>query len=171
MPETMPLLVRISATEWMEWAGEPSWTLEESIELAKLLPALGVDLLDVSSGGNTHAQKIVVHPYFQVDLAEKIREALEADGKALKIGAVGLITNAEMAKSIVQADGTLAGGQANGTVEVETEVGKARADMVLMARQFLREPEFVLRTAHELGVTVRWPNQYGRGSWPKTERL
>ncbi len=167
----MPLLVRISATEWMEWAGEPSWTLEESIKLAKLLPALGVDLLDVSSGGNTYAQKIVVHPYFQVDLAQKIREALEADGLSIKIGAVGLITNAEMAKSIVQADGTLAGGAANGTVEVETEVGKAKADLVLLARQFLREPEFVLRTAHELGVSVKWPNQYGRGSFPKAERL
>ena len=167
----MPLLVRISATEWMEWAGEPSWTLDESIKLAKLLPALGVDLLDVSSGGNTHAQKIVVHPYFQVDLAQKIREALEADGQFLKIGAVGLITNAEMAKSIVQADGTLAGGAANGTVEVETEVGKAKAEMVLLARQFLREPEFVLRTAHELGVSVKWPNQYERGGWPKKERL
>ena len=165
----MPFLLRISATEWMEWAGEPSWTLEETIKLAKLLPDLGVDLLDVSSAGNIHAQKIAIHPYYQVDLADKIREALEADGKSIKIGAVGMITNAEMARSIVQ-DGKLASETTNGTVEVETSTGKAKADLVLAARQFLREPEFVLKTAHELGVSVKWPYQYERGVFPKERR-
>ena len=68
IPETMPLLVRISATEWMEWTGEESWGVPQSIQLAKLLPDLGVDLLDVSSGGNNAQQKIVIHPYYQVDI-------------------------------------------------------------------------------------------------------
>ncbi len=170
IPETMPLLVRISATEWMEWAGEPSWTLEESIQLAKLLPDLGVDLLDVSSGGNNAQQKIKVHPYYQVDLAGQIRDALRAEGKELVIGAVGMITTAEMARSIVQ-DGKLAGG-ATDTVEIQAEDGtKAKADLVLIARQFLREPEFVLRTAHKLGIQVKWANQYHRAGWRKDAQL
>ncbi|EEY19799.1 NADPH dehydrogenase [Verticillium alfalfae VaMs.102] len=76
-PTALPLFVRISGTEWMEHAGRPSWDLDESIRLAKLLPGLGVDLLDVSSGGNSADQKIDIHPYYQVSLAERIRAALE----------------------------------------------------------------------------------------------
>ncbi|KAK5658768.1 hypothetical protein OQA88_1579 [Cercophora sp. LCS_1] len=164
IPETMPLLVRISATEWMEWTGEESWDVPQSVRLAKLLPDLGVDLLDVSSGGNNPNQKIKLHPYYQVDIAGLIRDELKKEGKKLLIGAVGMITTAEMARSIVQEDETLAGKQ-NGTVAVNGEHGqKAQADLVLVARQFLREPEFVLRTAHELGVPVKWPVQYFRAS-------
>lgn len=168
IPDAMPLLVRISSTEWMEWSGEEdSWTVDQSVRLAKMLPDLGVDLLDVSSGGNDERQKIQLHPYYQVDIAGQIREALRAEGKQLLIGAVGLITNAEMARSIVQEDGSLAGPQ-DGTVEVEAESGrKSRADLVLVARQFLREPEFVLRVAQQLGVEVSWPLQYRRGRWPR----
>ena len=173
IPETMPLLLRISATEWMEWSGEESWTVDESVRLAKLLPDLGVDLLDVSSGGNNAAQKIVVHPYFQVSIAGKIRDALKADGKKMLIGAVGMITTAEMARSIVQEDGSLAGEPAaNGTVEIEEENGqKTHADLVLIARQFLKEPEFVLRTAQQLGVPVAWPIQFHRAHWPKDAKI
>ncbi|KAH8884535.1 NADH:flavin oxidoreductase/NADH oxidase-like protein [Thozetella sp. PMI_491] len=171
IPETMPLLLRISATEWMEWAGEPSWTLEDSIRLAKLLPDLGVDLLDVSSGGNNAAAQIKLHPYYQIDLASQIRDALRAEGKELLIGAVGMIASADMARSVVQ-DGKLAGGESNGTIEIQTEdIGKAKADLVLVARQFLREPEFVLRTAHQLGVEVKWPNQYHRAPFRKGAQL
>jgi len=80
------------------------------------------------------------------------------------IGAVGLITTAEMARSIVQEDGTLAE-EKKGTVEVDVGGGqRAQADLVLVARQFLREPEFVLRTAQELGVKVNWPAQYKRAA-------
>lgn len=173
IPETMPLLLRISATEWMEWSGEESWTVEETVRLAKLLPDLGVDLLDVSSGGNIAAQKIVVHPYFQVSIAGQIRDALKADGKKMLIGAVGMITTAEMARSIVQEDGSLAGEPAaNGTVEIEEEYGqKTHADLVLIARQFLKEPEFVLRTAQQLGVQVAWPIQYHRAHWAKDAKI
>lgn len=162
IPETMPLLVRISSTEWMEWTGEPSWDVPQSIRLAKMLPDLGVDLLDVSSGGNNAEQKIVIQPWYQVDIAGQIRDALRAEGKSMLIGAVGLITTAEMARSIVQADGSLAG-EKDGTVELEVGTGQtAKADLVLLARQMLREPEFVLRVAHNLGVQVKWPVQYGR---------
>jgi 2,4-dienoyl-CoA reductase-like NADH-dependent reductase (Old Yellow Enzyme family) len=177
IPESMPLFVRISATEWMEHANGPSWTLEDSIRLAKLLPAAGVDLLDVSTGGNNEAQKIDIHPYYQVDLAGKIREALRKDGIDLLIGAVGLITNAEMARSIVQegkeASATVTGAAAHDSDEVASEVAGpvTRADLVLVARQFLREPEFVLRSAHQLGVEVKWPNQYHRAGWRKDAKI
>lgn len=155
IPASMPLFLRISATEWMEHAGEPSWTLDDSIRLAKLLPAAGVDLLDVSSGGNHHDQKINIHPYYQVDLASAIREALKKEGIELLLGAVGGITTAEMAKSIVQ--------EGDGHI--------SKADLVLAARQYLREPEFTLRAAHELGVEVKWPNQYSRAPWAKNAKV
>ncbi|KAI1115148.1 NADPH dehydrogenase [Nemania sp. NC0429] len=155
IPASMPLFLRISATEWMEHTGEPSWTLDDSIRLARLLPAAGVDLLDVSSGGNHPDQQIHVHPYYQVDLASAIREALKKDGIELLIGAVGGITNAEMAHSIVQ--------EGDGHV--------SKADLVLAARQYLREPEFALRVAHELGVEVKWPNQYSRAPWAKNAKV
>ncbi|KAK4246876.1 NADH:flavin oxidoreductase/NADH oxidase [Corynascus novoguineensis] len=170
IPSGMPLFVRISATEWMEYAGGPSWDLAQSKRLAALLPDLGVDLLDVSSGGNNPLQKIEVHPYFQVDMAAEIRSELRRAGKNMAIGAVGMISTAEMARSVVQADGTLSG-QQDGTVEINGEHGtKAKADLVLVARQFLREPEFVLKTAALLGVDVQGPVQYHRAPFKK-ERL
>ncbi|KAI1087455.1 FMN-linked oxidoreductase [Rostrohypoxylon terebratum] len=153
IPDTTALFLRISATEWMEWAGEPSWTIEDSFRLAKLLPAAGVDLLDASSAGNNPAQRLVLHPYAQINFAGRIRDELKKDGIDLLIGAVGLITNSEMARRIVQ----------------EGEV--PQADLVLVGRQLLREPEFVLRTAQELGVDVKWPNQYHRATWPKGQRI
>ncbi|KAI1467413.1 FMN-linked oxidoreductase [Daldinia caldariorum] len=173
IPKTMPLFVRISATEWMEWTGEPSWDLEQSIRLAKLLPAAGVDLLDVSSGGNTENAKINVYPYYQVDLAGKIREAIRKDKLNLLIGAVGLITNAEMARSIVQEGKLLSeGATANDGAEVADDSGQiTQADIVLVARQYLREPQFNLRVAHELGVDVKWPNQYLKAKWRKGQKI
>ncbi|KAK4165741.1 hypothetical protein QBC43DRAFT_315078 [Cladorrhinum sp. PSN259] len=170
IPEDMPLLVRISATEWMEYTNQPSWDLEQSKQLAALLPDLGVDLLDVSSGGNNPAQKIQVHQNYQIDLATQIREHVNRQGKKLLIGAVGMITTAEIARSVVE-NGKLAG-QRNETVEVDAEHGtQAKADLVLVARQFLREPEFVLKVATELGVNVRLPAQYLRAPYRKTPRL
>jgi 2,4-dienoyl-CoA reductase-like NADH-dependent reductase (Old Yellow Enzyme family) len=171
IPSGMPLLVRVSSTEWMENSGEPeSWDVESTIRLAKLLPALGVDLLDVSSGGNHEKQVIPRHNVdYQVDIAARIRaELLEAGIKGLLIGAVGLITEAEAAKSIVE----------NGKegprdqVEIENERGvKTKADIVLVARQFLREPEWVFRVAYKLGVEVKWPIQYHRGQFRKDGEL
>ncbi|KAI0136302.1 NADPH dehydrogenase [Xylariales sp. AK1849] len=172
VPEGFPVFLRISATEWMEWDGEPSWTIDDSVKLAKLLPAAGIDLLDVSSGGNNAKQKIELHPYYQVSLAGQIRDALKEEGIELLIGAVGLITEAEMARSIVQENTKPNDAQATGTIEIEQESGqKTQADLVLLARQLLREPEFPLRVAHQLGVEVAWPNQYHRAGWQKGQRI
>ncbi|VBB72434.1 Putative NADPH dehydrogenase [Podospora comata] len=163
IPESMPLFLRISATEWMSHLGQPSLDLGESKKIASLVADLGVDLLDVSSGGNNPAQKIEVHPYYQVDLASEIREHLRKEGKKMLIGAVGMIANAEMAKDVVESDGT---------VEVDGEHGtKAKADLVLVARQYLREPEFVPKVASELGVKVRLPLQYSRAPFPKKKKV
>ncbi|KAI1443993.1 FMN-linked oxidoreductase [Annulohypoxylon stygium] len=153
IPDSTALFLRISTTEWMEWAGKPSWTIEDSVRLAKLLPAAGIDLLDVSSAGNNPAQRLVIHPYAQINFAGRIRDELKKDGIDLLIGAVGFVTNSEMARRIVQ----------------EGEV--PQADLVLVGRQLLREPEFVLRAAHELGIDVKWPNQYHRATWPKGQRI
>ncbi|CCC09389.1 unnamed protein product [Sordaria macrospora k-hell] len=156
IPETMPLFLRVSATEWMEYTGQPSWDLPQTIELAKLLPGLGIDLLDVSSGGNNKDQKIDIHTYYQIDLAEQIRAAVQEAGKELLIGAVGMVTTAEIAKEAVQE-------KKDGKVPVQGSNGsRTRADMVLVARQFLREPEFVLTVADDLGLDVKGPLQYLR---------
>lgn len=148
IPATMPLWLRISATEWMEWSGEPSWDIESSIQLAKLLPSWGVDVLDVSSGGNNSQQRIQLSPTFQTDLARQIRQAIHSEGLSLIIASVGAIDNAEFARAVVQ-DGP-----------------DSSADLVLAARQFLRRPDWVLDIASELDVPVKWPNQYHR-SQPK----
>lgn len=137
--------MRISATEWMEWKeGEESWGLASSIRLAKLLPDLGVDVLDVSSGGNNDEQKIEISQTFQTELARQIRDAVRADGLKLLVTTVGFITDSEFARSLVD------------------EKGVASADLIQVARKFLREPQWVLKTAYDLGVPVKWPNQYHR---------
>ncbi|TVY14849.1 putative NADPH dehydrogenase C23G7.10c, partial [Lachnellula arida] len=174
IPSGMPLLVRLSATEWMEQHAAESWDVESTIKLAKLLPGLGVDLLDVSSGGNNEAQTIELQNGFQVGIAGRIRSALfEAGIKDLLVGAVGLITEAEAAKEIVQNGKPGPGaGSKDTTVEIEDKHGAiAKADVVLVARQFLREPEWVLRVAHRLGVEVKWPQQYHRGQFLKDSRI
>ena len=135
----------------MEWNNEPSWDLESSIRLAKQLPALGVDVLDISSGGNLKAQKIKVHQTLQTDLAGQIRAALRTEGKELLIGTVGYITDGPFARSLVE------------------ESEDPKADLVLAARQFLREPDFVLSAADQLDVEVKWPVQYQRAT-PKNRK-
>ena len=134
VPDGTPLVVRISGTDW----AEGGWDVEQSTRLAGLLKDAGVDLVDVSSGGNVAAQ-IPLGPGYQVPLAEQVRTA------GLPTGAVGLITEPEQAEEIVAA---------------------GRADVVLLARVLLREPHWALRAAHELGVEVgdgiEWPNQYLR---------
>lgn len=144
----MPLWLRFSATEWMEWDGKPSWDLESSIKLAKLLPGLGIDVLDVSSGGNNSKQRFGTNQRYQTDLAREIRRALRADGIDLLVGAVGTINTPEFARDVVQ------------------EGPEQSADLALIGRQLLREPNFVLNAAGKLGVPVKWPNQYHK-SEPK----
>jgi 2,4-dienoyl-CoA reductase-like NADH-dependent reductase (Old Yellow Enzyme family) len=132
-PAMLPLLVRISATDW----AEGGWDLEQSVELARRLRSEGVDLVDVSSGGLTMAQQIRLEPGYQVPFAARIRR--EA---GIATGAVGLISEARQADAIVR-DG--------------------RADAVLIARQSLRDPYWPLRAARELGVEMEVPTQYRRG--------
>jgi len=131
-PEKYPLFCRFSATEWKEGG----WTIEDSVELAKILKGEGVDLIDCSSGGNVPGVKINVVPGYQVPLAERVKK--EA---GIATAAVGLITGAAQAEEILQ---------------------KGQADLVLLARQMLRDPYFPLHAAKELGVEVKWPNQYSR---------
>jgi 2,4-dienoyl-CoA reductase-like NADH-dependent reductase (Old Yellow Enzyme family) len=131
-PPSLPLFVRISATDWVQGG----WTVEDSIELAKNLKERGVDLIDCSTGGNVHGIKIPVGPLYQVPFAERIKK--EA---GIMTGAVGMITTALEAESILR---------------------KEQADVVLMARQLLRNPYFPLQAAREADVEITWPVQYDR---------
>jgi 2,4-dienoyl-CoA reductase-like NADH-dependent reductase (Old Yellow Enzyme family) len=152
VPNTMPLFVRISATDWMEHSpSTPQWTLEDSIKLAHDLDGLGVDLLDVSSGSNNLLQQIPSYAEYQIDLAAVIRASLRETGKNMLVGAVGRIDNAVIARDTVQ----------------QNSDGEAKADVALVGRQFLRNPSFVLNVAKELGVEVQWPAQYWRAALMK----
>lgn len=119
--------------------------MPQSIKLAHILPELGVDLLDVSSGGNAFEQKIQLHPYYQVNLAGEIRRSLKKAGKEILIGAVGLITTAEMARDIVQnscsytvGDDPEKGDCVNSmTGSADDCEDQSKADVVIIARQFL----------------------------------
>ena len=183
IPTTMPLFLRISATEWLENSelGQKygTWDMESSISMAKLLPALGVDLLDVSSAGNNPHARIPMHNSYQVSLAERIRIALRADNLKLLIGAVGLITEAEQARAILEDGGgaRLAGSGLEAELDKEARAAmdmterkdgtQPMADVVLVARQFMREPEWVLKVAHRLGVDIAWPSQFSRVRFPR----
>ncbi|MES2377473.1 MAG: NADH:flavin oxidoreductase/NADH oxidase [Bacteroidota bacterium] len=133
-PADKPLFVRISSTDWTEGG----WTIDDSVALAAILKAKGVDLVDCSSAGNVLAQ-IPVAPGYQVQFAQAIGET------GILTGAVGLITEAKQADDIIQT---------------------GQADMVFIARELLRDPHFPLRAAHQLGHDeVKWPVQYERAKW------
>jgi 2,4-dienoyl-CoA reductase-like NADH-dependent reductase (Old Yellow Enzyme family) len=162
IPSGMPLLLRISGTDWLE--KEPvasqtgSWDMPSSIKLAKLLPDMGIDFLDVSSGGNHKDQRIEPHSNYQIDLAGEIRREIRSANQKTLVGAVGFITEAESARNIVQ------GAEEEAKANEELLSGQEpKADAVLMARQFLREPEWVLTAAKTLGVKVLLPWQFARG--------
>lgn len=131
-PKDLPLFVRISATDW----ADGGWNVEESVALTKILKQKGVDLIDASSGGLVSHQKIPLGPNYQVPFAEKIKK-----DTGILTGAVGLITEAIKAEEII------AGG---------------KADLVLFARESLRNPNLGLTFAHELQATIQWPKQYER---------
>jgi 2,4-dienoyl-CoA reductase-like NADH-dependent reductase (Old Yellow Enzyme family) len=134
LPDRLPLFVRISATDW----DENGWTVDDSVELARRLGPLGVDLVDCSSGNLVPGAKIPTTPGFQVPFAERIRR--EA---GVRTAAVGLIREAAQADQIIR---------------------QGQADMVLLARQLLREPHWPLKAARELGVKIDWPVQYARAA-------
>jgi len=131
-PDHLPLAVRISAIDWKEGG----WQIEDSIALAKLLKAEGVDLLDCSSGGVVPDAKIAVKPGYQVPFAEQVRQ-----GANLATAAVGFITEPQQADDIVR---------------------QGQADVVLLARQFLRDPYWPAHAARTLGYKISPPNQYAR---------
>jgi 2,4-dienoyl-CoA reductase-like NADH-dependent reductase (Old Yellow Enzyme family) len=176
IPASTPLFLRISSAEFLEDTdlGKElgSWDVESTIKVAKQLPALGVDLLDVSSGGNHPGQRIdgVNTKDYHVKIAGRIRNAVQADNLKLLIGVVGMITEAEQARDIVEQAGTVT--QLENSIHEEAEAAKEMtdakdgkqpmADVILVARQFLREPEWVLKVAWKLGVDVWWPSQFTR---------
>ena len=133
-PESLPLFTRISATDWVDGG----WDIEQSVELARLLKPLGVDLIDCSSGGNVATAKIPFGPGYQVPFAARLRR----DAQILT-GAVGLITSPQQAGQIVES---------------------GQADAVLLARELLRDPYFPLRAARDLGENITWPAQYLRAA-------
>jgi 2,4-dienoyl-CoA reductase-like NADH-dependent reductase (Old Yellow Enzyme family) len=131
-PNEFPLFVRISATDWTTGG----WMEDDSIALAKILKNKGVDLIDCSTGGNVPGAKIPTGPLYQVSFAERINK--EAD---ILSGAVGLITTAQEGEEILK---------------------EGKADLIILARKFLRDPYFPLHAAKELGVNITWPVQYER---------
>jgi 2,4-dienoyl-CoA reductase-like NADH-dependent reductase (Old Yellow Enzyme family) len=131
-PESLPLFVRISATDWVEGG----WNLDESVALAARLLRIGVDLIDCSSGGAVPDAKIELAPGYQAPFAERIRRET-----GVLTGAVGLITEPRQADEIIRA---------------------GQADLVLLARAFLRDPYWPLHAAQELEQEAPVPVQYGR---------
>jgi 2,4-dienoyl-CoA reductase-like NADH-dependent reductase (Old Yellow Enzyme family) len=135
-PAALPLWLRISATDWAPTDGPDGWDVEQSVQLARELKPLGVDLIDVSSGGLLPHVKIPTGPEYQVPFAARIRQ--EAD---IATGAVGMITEPEQAEAVI---------------------ARGDADVVLMARENLRDPYFPRRAAEVLGASITAPVQYQR---------
>lgn len=131
-PAPMPLWVRLSATDWVEGG----WDIEECVQLARMLGDEGIDLIDVSSGGTVAHPKIPAGPGYQVPFAARIRRET-----GMHTATVGLITDPRQAEDILQ---------------------RGDADLIEMAREFLRDPYFPRRAAKELDAKVRIPEQYAR---------
>jgi 2,4-dienoyl-CoA reductase-like NADH-dependent reductase (Old Yellow Enzyme family) len=132
MPSGLPLFMRISATDW----APGGWEIEQSIKFAIELKKIGVDLIDTSTGGLVPGVKIPVGPHYQVPFASEIKK-----GANILTGAVGMITDAKKANEVVE---------------------KGEADVVLLAREMLRNPHWALHAAKELGAKVPSPSQYER---------
>lgn len=142
-PERLPVFVRISATDWAtDWA-EGGWDLEESVQFARWLKEIGIDLIDCSTGGAIPHATIPVQPGYQVPFAREIRRRA-----GIATGAVGLITEPAQAQEILE---------------------KGAADVVLLGRELLRDPYWPLHAAQTLGVDVPWPPQYERAK-PRPRR-
>ncbi len=136
-PERLPLLVRVSATDWLDDVPDAvGWTLEETVALARALREEGVDAIDCSSGGNVANAHVPVGPGYQTSFAERIRR--EADIPTI---AVGMITSPEQADTVIRT---------------------GQADMVAVAREVLRDPHWPQRAARALHQDVYWPPQYSR---------
>ena len=136
--ESVPLLVRFSATDY----AVDGWTVDDTAVVAGWAAQAGADFFDVSSGGNVTGVQIPLAPGYQVPMARFVK-----DNAAVPVNAVGLITTAGQANEIV---------------------ASGAADAVMLGREFLRDPHFALRAAHELGVELDyWPGPYLRATWPE----
>ena len=138
-PDELPLFFRVSATDWLGGDTDddrPGWTVDDTLELAARLKALGVDLIDVSSGGSAPDARIPVAPGYQVPFAARIRKEIE-----IPTSAVGLITEAAQAEAIIAGE---------------------QADAVFLARELLRNPGWFRRSADHLGAGLHHPPQYSR---------
>jgi 2,4-dienoyl-CoA reductase-like NADH-dependent reductase (Old Yellow Enzyme family) len=133
-PERLPLFIRISSTDWVEGG----WDIEQAVELARSLRMLGVDLVDCSSGGNVADARIPIGPGYQVQFAERTRR-----DAGILTGAVGMITEAQQADEIIR---------------------RGQADIILLAREMLRDPYWPLHAAAQLGKPIPWPAQYLRAA-------
>jgi 2,4-dienoyl-CoA reductase-like NADH-dependent reductase (Old Yellow Enzyme family) len=131
-PSTEPLFVRISASDWVE-AG---WTIDDSVKLSSILKIMGIDLIDASSGGSVPYAKIPAAPGYQVPFAAAIKKQT-----GILTGAVGIITTAQQAEEILN---------------------QQQADVIIIAREHLRDPYFALHAAKELAEDITWPDQYAR---------
>jgi 2,4-dienoyl-CoA reductase-like NADH-dependent reductase (Old Yellow Enzyme family) len=138
-PEHLPLSVRISATDWVEGG----WSIDDSVELARRLRTVGVDIIDCSSGGNASNAKIPVAPGYQVPFAARIKK--EA---GIATAAVGMITDPAQANRII---------------------AEGEADFVLLAREMLRDPYFAVHAAAALNEPATWPEQYLRAAPPQSQ--
>ncbi|KAG0695488.1 hypothetical protein DFH29DRAFT_955110 [Suillus ampliporus] len=139
IPEDMPLLLRVSATEWLEEAlpNQPSWRVEDTVKLAGILAEHGVDFLDVSSGGS-HPQAVMkLGLAYQAPFAQAVKEAV---GDKLVVGSVGSITDGKIAQGVLD---------------------KGQADVILVGRQFQKNPATVWAFASDLGVAIKLANQIG----------
>lgn len=134
-PADLPLFTRISATDWA--AG--GWNADEAVQLANILKGKGIDLIDVSTGGLAVNQQIPVGPAYQLPFASRIKRET-----GILTGTVGMITN---------------------SIQAETILVNGDADMVIMAREILRNPYFPLEAARDLKESIAWPVQYERGKW------
>ena len=154
VPDTMPLFVRVSATDWLEGEAEggmASWTVDQTVELAGVLADAGVDLLDVSSGGLHPKQKVKAGPGYQAPFAKAVKERL---GDRLAVGTVGSITGGKQAQRLLDEG----------------------LDLAVVGRMFQKNPGLVWTFAEELGVEVNVANQIrwgfgGRPGAPKKGKI
>jgi 2,4-dienoyl-CoA reductase-like NADH-dependent reductase (Old Yellow Enzyme family) len=138
-PDELPLFFRVSATDWLGGDTEdprPGWTVDDTVELSSRLKALGVDLMDVSTGGSTPDTRIPVGPGYQVPFAARVRKEAE-----IPTAAVGMITEPDQAEDIIAGE---------------------QADAVFLARVLLRNPAWMRQAADQLGATLHYPPQYTR---------
>ena len=128
----MPLFVRISVTDWVE----DGWDISQSVKLAEWLKDTGIDLIDCSSGGNVAKADIPLEPGYQVPFSDEIRKKVE-----ILTAGVGLITSPEQAENIIRT---------------------GQADLIVLAREMLRNPYWPLYAAEKLKTDIQWPDQYKR---------